>query len=301
MNILLTGGTGFIGTELLKHLSPHKVVVLTRNIEKAQKKLSSNNSGNITFINSLNQYIHFDEFDAIINLAGEPITGKRWSREQKEKICNSRWTITEKLVELIHASANPPSIFISGSAVGYYGDQQNNLIDESLQINDQGFTYHVCSKWESIALQAQSQKTRVCTIRTGLVLGLGGGALPMMLPPFKFAAGSQLGNGKQYMPWIHLLDMVRGIIFLLQTPNAQGAFNVCSEHPVTNKEFSKILAATVNRPLFLVTPKWVFNIAMGEASCLLFDSIRARPIHLLELGFKLTYPKLQPALQNLLQ
>ena len=300
MKILLTGGTGFIGAELLKHLSTHKITVLTRNIKKAEKKLCNNDSGNISLIDSLNRYTNFDEFNAIINLAGEPITGKRWSSEQKEKICNSRWTITQKLVELIHASTNPPAIFISGSAVGYYGDQKNKLVDESLQVNDSGFTHHVCSTWESIAREAQSKTTRVCLIRTGLVLGLDGGALPLMLPPFKFAVGSQLGNGKQYMPWIHLLDMVRGIIFLLQTPNAQGAFNLCSEHPVTNREFSKVLAATVNRPLFLVTPKWVFNIAMGEASCLLFDSIRARPIHLLELGFKLTYPELQPALQHLL-
>lgn len=299
MKILMTGGTGFIGSELLKHLADHQIVILTRNIEKAKIKLA-NNVTNLSYITSLKQYTNVNKFDAIINLMGEPIAGKRWSDRQKDKICQSRWSITKELVELIQASSTPPSVFISGSAVGYYGDQENNFVDESLQVNDQGFTNHICTTWESIALEAKSETTRVCIIRTGLVLGLNGGALPMMLPPFKFALGSRLGDGKQYMPWIHISDMVRAILFLLETPNIDGNFNCCAPHPVTNKKFSKTLATTVNRPLFLVMPKFFFNLALGEASCLLFDSIRARPIHLLELEFEFTYPKLQPALQNLL-
>lgn len=301
MQILLTGGTGFIGSELIKQLSTHQIVLLTRSTDIAKRKLQHADLGNITYIEDLESYSNFNDIDAIINLAGEPIAGKRWSQKQKKTICDSRWSITEQLVERVHASTNPPSTFISGSAVGYYGDQQDHPFDESLQAYHEGFTHHVCSTWESIAKKAKSESTRVCIVRTGLVLGMEGGALPMMIPPFQYGVGSRLGRGKQYMPWIHLLDMVRGILFLLDTQHASGYFNFSAPHPVTNAEFSKILAASLHRPLFLSTPKWFFKFLMGESSVLLFDSIRAKPKKLTELGFNFTYPRLEPALKTLLQ
>ena len=300
MQILLTGGTGFIGFELIKLLSDKNIILLTRDIEKAQTKLRQIDSGNITYINSLDHYTTLDDIDAIINLAGEPIANKRWTPNQKEKICMSRWSITEKIVDLIQASFTPPSVLINGSAVGYYGDQQVTIVDESAEYNHYSFPHQVCAKWESIALKAQSNKTRVCILRTGLVLGNNGGALPMMLPPFKFGAGSRLGDGKQFMPWIHIQDMVRGIAFLLTTPKLNGYFNFSAPHPVTNQEFTKTLAKVVKRPQLLTIPKLFFNLLMGEASCLLFDSIRAEPKHLLESGFEFSYPTLQPALQEIL-
>ncbi len=301
MQILLTGGTGFIGSELIKLFSTEQVILLTRDIKAAKKKLYHADLGNITYINSLDNYSDLNEVDAVINLAGEPIAAKRWTTKQKKNICDSRWNITKKLVELIHASSNPPALFISGSAVGYYGDQKERLIDESLAVDDDGFTHHVCATWESIAKQAQSDTTRVCIIRTGLVLGMEGGALPLMLPPFKYGVGSRLGSGKQYMPWIHILDMIKGIQFLLNTPHASGEFNFSAPHPVTNKEFSKTLASAIHRPMFLITPKWLFNIVLGEASCLLFDSVQCKPKRLTALGFNFTYPRLQPALRDLLK
>ncbi len=301
MQILLTGGSGFIGSELVKHLSTHQIILLTRNIESAKEKLYHADLGNITYINSLDDYRDLNGIDAVINLAGEPIATKRWTSRQKKRICDSRWDITNKLVALIHASTTPPAVFISGSAVGYYGDQQTQQFDESLKVSHASFTHHVCSTWESIAKKAQSDATRVCIIRTGLVLGMKGGALPLMLPPFKYGIGSQLGSGKQYMPWIHILDMVKGIQFLLETPYASGEFNFSAPHPVTNKEFSKTLAAVIHRPMFLITPQWALNIALGEASCLLFDSIQCKPKRLTELGFNFTYPRLQPALKDLLK
>ncbi|ASG06938.1 MULTISPECIES: TIGR01777 family oxidoreductase [Vibrio] len=301
MKILLTGGTGFIGKELMKQIFTHNIYLLTRDIERAKQQLAHVDKGSITYLTSLASLKDANQFDAIINLAGEPIADKRWSKQQKAIICASRWEITERLVELIHASTEPPSVFISGSAVGYYGDQQSHPFDETLHVHQQSFPHHVCEKWERIALQAQSEKTRVCLLRTGIVLASDGGALKKMLSPYRLGLGGPLGKGEQYMPWIHLLDMARAIAYLLDTPHAQGAFNLCAPHPVPNKHFSQLLAKTLRRPHILFTPKWVLNLAMGEAAVLLFDSIRAKPKKLTELGFHFQFSHLEPALKNILQ
>ncbi|MGY0616205.1 TIGR01777 family oxidoreductase [Vibrio sp. FJH11] len=300
MNILLTGGTGFIGSELLKLLTTHRVVLLTRSPEKARQQLKHADLGNIEYIDSLAHLADLNHIDAVINLAGEPIADKRWTKKQKDKICKSRWHITEKIVELIHASTKPPAVFISGSAVGYYGDQQEHPFDECLHVNNNDFPHIVCQQWEQIAKRAESENTRVCLLRTGVVLGLNGGALAKMLLPYKLGLGGPLGSGNQYMPWIHILDMVRAIIYLLNTPHAHGAFNMCAPHPVTNRIFSATLAKTLKRPHLLFTPKWVMETVMGESACLLFDSIRAKPKKLTELDFQFTYSRIEPALKHLL-
>ncbi|MDF5607523.1 DUF1731 domain-containing protein, partial [Vibrio parahaemolyticus] len=163
-----------------------------------------------------------------------------------------------------------------------------------------GFPHEVCAKWEQIAKRAESEQTRVCLLRTGVVLGLNGGALAKMLLPYKLGVGGPLGNGNQYMPWIHILDMDRAILYLLEKPHAHGAFNMCAPHPVTNRIFSGTLAKTLKRPHILFTPKWAMELLMGESSCLLFDSMRAKPKKLTELGFKFSYSRIEPALKHLL-
>ncbi|NOH72499.1 TIGR01777 family protein [Vibrio pectenicida] len=301
MKVLLTGGTGFIGRELLKHFTTYDIVLLTRSPQKARNTISHADIGNITYISELDSLHDLNEFDAVVNLAGEPIADKRWSKKQKDAICNSRWQITEKIVDLIHASTSPPSVFISGSAVGYYGDQQEHPFDEGLHVHHHGFPHQVCAKWEEIANCARTDSTRVCILRTGVVLGCSGGALKKMLLPYKLGLGGPIGNGNQYIPWIHLLDMVRAIVYLLETEHAQGQFNLCAPHPVSNKQFSQTLAKSLRRPHLLFTPKWALRLAMGESAVLLFDSLRAKPKKLTELGFRFSYSRIEPAMKNILQ
>ncbi|NAW68594.1 TIGR01777 family protein [Vibrio sp. V27_P1S3P104] len=301
MKILITGATGLIGRELVKHLMIHDLVILSRDIDRAKQQLIHVHAQSLSFINNLDMLSNLDGYHAVINLAGEPIADKRWTESQKQRICQSRWSITEKLVALIHASTAPPSVFISGSAVGYYGDQQAHPFDESRQVHSSQFPHQICAKWEQIARRAQTERTRVCLLRTGIVLSTDGGALMKMLLPYRYGLGGPIGKGDQYMPWIHIIDMVRAITYLLETEHAHGAFNLCAPHPVTNRVFSRCLASTLKRPHLLFTPKWAIRLLMGEASILLFDSIRSKPKKLTELGFQFTYSRLEPALKQLLQ
>ncbi|WP_117234527.1 TIGR01777 family oxidoreductase [Vibrio maerlii] len=301
MKVLLTGGTGFIGRELVKHYRTHDIVLLTRSPSQAQQTLHHVPGDNLTFITSLDELSNLNDFDLVINLAGEPIADKRWSKKQKKRICDSRWKLTQQIVELIHASTTPPKTFISGSAVGFYGDQQHHPFDESLHVHQENFPHFVCSEWEKIALSAQSDQTRVCILRTGIVLAPHGGALKKMLPPYRLGLGGAIGSGEQYMPWIHLNDMTRGISHLSEQEHAQGVYNFCAPHAVTNKVFSQTLARVLRRPHVLFTPKWVLSTLMGESACLLFDSVRAKPKRLTELGFNFNFSHLEPALKNLLQ
>ncbi|WP_318496314.1 TIGR01777 family oxidoreductase [Photobacterium leiognathi] len=298
MKILMTGATGFIGRALLPHFNHDHVTVLTRNPTRAYHLLGHH----INAVDSLESFDNFDEFDAIINLAGEPIMNKRWSEKQKQKICQSRWDITKQLVDKINASTNPPHTFISGSAVGIYGDNQDKTIDEStpLDINDNDFAQNVCHRWEQIALEAKSEQTRVCLIRTGIVLGKQGGALARMLLPYQLGLGGKIGDGKQYFPWIHMQDMIKGIIFLLNHPEAQGVFNFTAPTPVTNSVFSQTLAATLKRPHFLFTPAWVLKLGLGESAQLLLDSQRALPNKLQQEGFNFSFPCIEQALKQTL-
>lgn len=299
MHILLTGGTGFIGGELIKHLTGHKITVLTRSPKKAHSALRHADFSNIDYIDQLSSLSDLNHIDVVINLAGEPIVAKRWSSSQKHQICESRWSITQQLVDLITASHTPPKCFISGSAVGIYGNKENEHVYENTPLANDGFPYQVCHQWEDIARQAHSDQTRVCLLRTGIVLGSDGGALATMLPPFKLGVGGKIGTGKQYMPWIHLQDAARAIAYLINHNQASGVFNLCAPHPVTNLVFTEALAKTLKRPAIITTPKWVMNLIMGESSQLLFDSVRAKPKHLTELGFLFTFSHLEPALKQI--
>ena len=297
MKILITGGTGLIGKALVCELalSNNDITVLSR----SPQKVYSHFCNEITCWTQLSDKQNLNEFDAVINLAGEPIADNRWTPAQKQKLINSRCDLTQKLVELIKASDSPPSVFISGSAVGFYGDQGDLQVTEQTPANPE-FTHELCAKWESIALEAQTPLTRVCLLRTGIVLSTLGGALPKMSKPFKLGLGGKLGRGKQYMPWIHIDDMVSAIIFLLKTQDAKGAFNLTAPNPVQNKEFTRLLGKAFNRPALMTVPESVLRLVMGESATLVLGGQQAIPEKLLNAGFEFRYPQLEEALKDII-
>ncbi len=296
MHILMTGGTGFIGNTLLPHLNHDQVTVLSRTPHKAYRQLGHH----IKVIPNLDTIANLNDFDVVINLAGEPIMNRRWTAGQKQRICDSRWLTTQQLVEKWQASSSPPHTIISGSAVGIYGDQAANTIDEDSETCHHEFAAQVCQKWESLALSMQSEQTRVCILRTGIVLGRHGGALAKMLPAYQLGLGGPISTGRQYFPWIHLQDMVKGILFLIKTSSAHGIFNFTAPNPVTNREFSQTLAKVLKRPHLLYTPSWALRMGLGESASLLLDSQRVIPKHLQTLGFHFTFPLLDNALKSTL-
>ncbi|MBA6328199.1 TIGR01777 family protein [Colwellia sp. MB02u-6] len=295
MNILITGGSGLIGRALIQHLSAERIIVLTRNPTKTANILPDN----IEFISTLDE-IDFNELDVIINLAGEAIVDKRWSNAQKNTICQSRWKITQNLVEKIQTATNPPHSLISGSAIGFYGRQGALAIDESYQEIHDEFSHKVCQKWEAIAQTAESDKTRVCIIRTGIVLAENGGALQKMLPPFKFGLGGPIASGEQFMSWIHIDDMVAVLLAAVYQTSLTGIINATAPMPVSNQEFSETLSAVLNRPCLFRVPAFLLRALMGESADLVLYGQNVLPRKLLNNNFKFQYPSLEVALKQLL-
>ncbi|WP_259049842.1 TIGR01777 family oxidoreductase [Klebsiella sp. BIGb0407] len=295
MRILITGGTGLIGRHLISHLlkTDVQITVVTRSPDRASQLLGST----VTLLPELSLLSHLDDFDAVINLAGEPIADKRWTTSQKERLCQSRWHITEQLVALFKASRCPPGVFISGSAIGYYGNQGPEIITETTVPQDE-FTHRLCQQWEDIAMQAQTAMTRVCLLRTGVVLARDGGALSKMCLPFRLGLGGHLGNGHQYLAWIHIEDMVNGIIWLLDHP-LSGPWNLVSPHPVSNAQFTQALGKALNRPARLPAPAFMVKILMGESSVLVLGGQRALPERLQASGFQFRWQNIDDALQDI--
>ncbi|WNC66931.1 TIGR01777 family oxidoreductase [Thalassotalea nanhaiensis] len=297
MKILMTGGTGLIGSAFItKYHHKYKFVVLTRDPNKSANLFPT--SPNINFIANLTDQIAIEQFDAVINLAGEPIADNRWTLKRKRAICQSRWKLTNKLSQLINEAENPPKVFISGSAVGYYGRQGNTEINENYKDINEEFSHKICKVWENKALLA-SGRSRVCLLRTGIVLSSSGGALSKMLPAFKLCLGGKISTGHQYMSWIHIEDMVDGIEFLLNNQNCQGPFNLTAPKPVTNLEFTKALAKSLHRPSFATVPAIALKLLLGEMSDLLLYGQNVLPERLLSEKFKFSYPNINIAFADL--
>ncbi|AST80780.1 TPA: TIGR01777 family protein [Citrobacter farmeri] len=297
MKILVTGGTGLIGGHLVPRLQElgHQVTVLTRRPDDARKKLNDR----VILWNTLEDKHNLDGIDAVINLAGEPIADKRWTTEQKDRLCQSRWRITQKLADLINASETPPSVLISGSATGYYGDLGEVVVTEEEPPHNE-FTHKLCARWEQIACEAQSDKTRVCLLRTGVVLAPKGGILAKMIPPFRLGLGGPIGNGRQYLAWIHIDDMVNAILWLLDN-DLRGPFNMVSPYPVRNEQFAHALGHALQRPAILRVPATVIRLLMGESSVLVLGGQRALPKRLEAAGFPFRWYDLEEALADVIR
>jgi uncharacterized protein (TIGR01777 family) len=229
-------------------------------------------------------------------LAGEPIADKRWTDTQKQRICDSRWGITSKLVAKINSASAPPPVFLSGSAIGFYGNKGSIDVTEHTPPHKE-FTHNLCAKWEAIATSITHNDVRVCTLRTGVVLASNGGALDKMAMPFKLGLGGKIGTGNQYLSWIHIDDMISAIAYLLENNSCHGPYNLTAPSPATNEVFSNTLATTLSRPCLFTVPGFVLKIAMGESSDMILKGQKVLPEKLITSGFTFTYPTLQGALE----
>jgi uncharacterized protein (TIGR01777 family) len=297
MHILITGGTGLIGRHLCKALlaEGHQLTVLSRHPETVAVKCGAD----VRAITSLEKWLPEQTFDAVINLAGEPIVDAYWSVRRKQVLRNSRIALTEKLVQCIVAAKQKPSVLLSGSAVGFYGNGGDKELYESASVGND-FAAKLCRDWEVPALAAKAAGVRVCLLRTGLVLSRDGGLLGKMLPPFKLGMGARLGNGKQWMSWVHIDDYVEMVLRLLQDEQMSGPFNMTAPNPVTNAEFTRVLARTLHRPAYFIAPGFMLQLAMGERAALLLEGQRVLPANLTDAGYQFKFHNLSSALEALL-
>ncbi len=298
MKILMTGATGLIGRQLCAQLTGegHAITVLTRRVESA-KAVAHQAAFAWQPEAGLPPMAALENVEAVIHLAGEPVA-QRWSAEVKRRIRDSRVLATRNLVAAMRQAERAPQVLVSGSAVGLYGNRGDERLTESAKAGE-GFLVDVCREWESEALKAESFGTRVALIRTGVVLDPAGGALKTMLPAFKLGIAGKLGDGRQWFPWIHRDDILGLLRWALMNDNARGAFNGAAPNPVTNEEFTKELAAALNRPAVLPVPKFALDLLFGEMASVMLASQRVEPQAALAAGFTFRFPHLREALHDL--
>jgi uncharacterized protein (TIGR01777 family) len=300
MTYLITGATGFIGRSLVESLlaDGHSVNYLSRKIDRSMNLRAAFHHWEDPET-TLPPLTSVPRCDAVIHLAGEPVA-QRWTEEVKRKIRDSRVAGTRNLIEAIGLMRHKPSVLVSSSAVGYYGDRGDEVLTEESKPG-KDFLAEVCVEWEREALRATELGLRVVPIRTGVVLASGGGALQKMLPPFQFGIGGRFGNGKQWTPWIHRDDLLRLFRFAAETQSVDGPMNGTAPEPVTNSEFTRALASAIHRPALLPIPKFGLRLLLGEMADFLVESIRAVPAAAERQGFSFTYSHLQSALNAVLR
>lgn len=302
MRVLITGGTGTIGQRLIPYLLQHgySVGVLSRRPIKPPQLPRSVDFFQWDGKTAKGWGQAVEQSDVIINLAGAGIADKRWTEERKKLLLDSRVEAGRAVVEAIDQARHKPDVLIQASAVGYYGGRLDDML--LTEENDPGddFLADICVQWEDTTTAVEAMGVRRVVIRTGVVLDPNGGALPQMVRPFKFFAGGPVGSGMQWFPWIHWLDVISAIRFLIETEAAAGAINLLAPNPVQNHDFAKTVGTVLSRPAIAPAPSLALQLVFGELSEALLKGQRAIPARLQALGYHFIYPQLEPALRNLL-
>jgi uncharacterized protein len=295
MNILITGGTGFIGRPLVRQLleQGHRVIVLVRDYASARLKLG----GDAELLRSLDELPENSRIDCVINLAGAGIADKRWTLKRKQVLKESRLSTTRQLIQLFQRLERPPACLLSASAIGYYGSGRHEpLTEQDAGVSE--FSHDLCRFWEAEARKAESLGVRVCLMRFGVVLGAGGGMLARLLPFYRMWLGGRLGDGQQMMSWVHRDDVLSAIQFLMMHSDLSGVFNVTAPKAVNNQQFNDTLAALLRRPASFNQPTFLVQLMFGEmGDRLLLNGQHVVPERLLQAGFSFRYAEVQPALQ----
>jgi uncharacterized protein (TIGR01777 family) len=307
MKVVIAGGTGFLGNALgwAWAEESHDVRLLTRSLAPGQAQHESGTGKpGITRVGwkpdgqAGGLARELEGAAVLVNLAGESIDGGRWTAARKQALRDSRVLATRSLVAALPQTPDPPRTFISGSAVGYYGDRGTEPLTEEAPPGDD-FLAHLCVEWEAEARRAASAATRVVLLRTGLVLEKSGGVLPRMMLPFRFFAGGPLGSGRQYMPWLHRLDWIEMVRWIVDTPAVAGALNVTAPHPVTNAEFTRALGRAMHRPSLMPVPGFALKVVLGEMADAALGSQRALPGKPLAYGYQFRYPEIDIAFRGI--
>ncbi|MFC7320235.1 TIGR01777 family oxidoreductase [Halobacillus campisalis] len=299
MNIVVTGGTGFVGSKLTEELvqSGHHVYILTRNPDGHE------NTASTTFVGWLkDEFSPWEELpsvDAIVNLAGESLNSGRWTEEKKQSIMQSRIDATEGVLELIQKLKTKPEALINASAVGYYGQSKTKTFTEETVEPGDDFLANVVVEWEKRAAKAADLGVRTAYIRFGIVLGEQG-ALPKMAIPYKLMIGGRIGSGEQWISWIHVDDVVGLIRYAIEHSHVKGPVNGTAPNPKRNKDFGQTLGDVINRPHWIPAPAFALKTALGEMSIMLLGGQSVVPKKAIEYGYEFKYPELEPALQSIL-
>lgn len=299
MKILITGGSGFLGTALTQSLKTHgvkgdtaSVTWVSRSVEKEKTKNIADDVISYDDLASTNQ-----TYDVIINLAGAGIADSRWTDARKQELFDSRLKLTQAVIDYIERMGNKPKLLISGSAIGWYGIQKENdpnALDETSPMTKTDFAHEICQAWEQLALTAQDTVTDavpVAIVRTGVVIAPEGGMVGRLITPFKMGTGGKLGNGKQIMSWISRTDWVRAVIFIIEqnlthTLPTQQIYNLTNPTPISNAAFTDAMGIWLHRPTVMTLPAFVVKTMFGEMSTLLLDGQRVVPTALLDQGFE---------------
>lgn len=296
MNIAITGGTGMIGQALTKRLleQGHHIFILTRH-PKA-------NDAHVTYIKWMTEDAkpeqHLEGVDAFIHLAGASINDGRWTDERKRVILDSRVSTTKELVRIVEALDQKPNVVLSASAVGIYGQDRHQTFSEDHPLPPTAdFLSHVCVAWEDLARPIADAGIRLVHPRIGVVLTKAGGAYPLMRLPYVLFGGGTMGDGKQWVSWVHIDDLVDLFLFALETPTVEGPLNITAPHPETMRRFGQTIGKVLHRPHWLPAPRFALELALGEKSTIVLEGARVVPKKALENGYKFRYAELKDALR----